>query len=140
MSEGGVDAGSDSRSFVFDPGLFVGDDGHLAFHPWVYSIPIKDAEGLLDIVDGNDQSSPLGTKFAAEVRAEIVRQGLRRGPIAAGVGMSPSGFSRRLSGSRDFTLAEAEAVSGALGLSLMEMIARAERQAGNPSGTGRSAS
>lgn len=64
--------------------------------------------------------------FAAEVRAELARQNRTALWLAETVGIANSTMARRLSGSSPFDMAESFAVAGALGVSLSDLILRAE--------------
>lgn len=55
-------------------------------------------------------------RVAAEVRAEMARQDVTAQSIAPAAHISPATLSRRLSGTSPFSVAELEAVAGALGV------------------------
>ena len=65
----------------------------------------------------------------AEVRAEMARQGVTASKVAEATDMAQPTLSRKLSGSREFTLAEFIDVCGVLRVSPAVMVERAERLA-----------
>lgn len=68
----------------------------------------------------------MAQRVAAEVRAEMARQGLTPSTVAAACDMSRSSLHRKLAARSDFTLPEAASVSAALGLTLSALVERAE--------------
>jgi hypothetical protein len=66
-------------------------------------------------------------RVADEVRAEMARSRVTGTTLAQSVGMSNATLSRRLSGAIPFNLDELSAVATRLGLTVTELLARAER-------------
>lgn len=66
------------------------------------------------------------TALVAEVRAEMGRRGVTATTLAAASGISQPALSRKLRGSRDFSLAEILRVCDALDVRLADLAQRAE--------------
>ena len=64
----------------------------------------------------------MGTNEAANVRAEMARQGRTQRELAEMLGVSQPTVSARLSGRRDFTVAELRRISKWLGVPLRTLI------------------
>lgn len=64
--------------------------------------------------------------IAAEVRAEIARQGLTAATVASRSDMTTTTMSRKLAGRVDFTLTELCRVAESLGIKASDLVARAE--------------
>lgn len=71
-------------------------------------------------------NTPTAAGLAGEVRAEMARQGLTVATVAQGADISPASLSRRLNGSSEFTVAEMFRVAGFLGMTLSDLLRRAE--------------
>lgn len=67
-----------------------------------------------------------GQRVAAEIRAEMARQGVTSSTVAQTTDIARSTLHRKLTGRSEFNLAEAAAVCAALGISLAEIVRRAE--------------
>ena len=70
--------------------------------------------------------SPLGPYLAAEIRAELARQGMSIMSLAQKAGINRKTLSSSLRGMRDLGTLEVEAVSAALGISGSELYVAAE--------------
>lgn len=73
---------------------------------------------------GNDIQAAL----VAQVKAEMGAQDMRQKDMAAKVGMQTSTLSRYLSGERDIPMPVVFSFADALGLSVIELVQRAERR------------
>lgn len=73
---------------------------------------------------GNDIQAAL----VKQVKAEMAAQDLRQKDMAARLGMQTSTLSRYLSGERDIPMPVAFGFADALGLSVIELVQRAERR------------
>jgi len=71
-------------------------------------------------------NTPTAAGLAAEVRAEMARQGITAAKVAAATDISPASLSRRLNGTGEFTVAEMFRVAAFLGLTLSDLLRRAE--------------
>ena len=71
-------------------------------------------------------STLTAAQLAAEVRAEMARQGVTAAKVAAATNISPASLSRRLNGTSDFTVAEMFRVAGFLQVTLSDLLRRAE--------------
>lgn len=67
-----------------------------------------------------------GRRIAAEIRAEMARQGVTSSTVAQTTDIARSTLHRKLTGRSEFNLAEAAAVCAALDISLAEIVRRAE--------------
>lgn len=77
---------------------------------------------------GNDIQAAL----IAQVKAEMAVQDMRQKDMAAKLGMQASTLSRYLAGERDVPMPVVFSFADALGLSVIELVQRAERRlAGN---------
>jgi hypothetical protein len=65
-------------------------------------------------------------RIAAELRAEIRRQRLRRGDVAVASRLSAHTLRRRLNGAAPFPIEDLAAVCFAVGVPVSEMVARAD--------------
>lgn len=70
--------------------------------------------------------NPTAQRVAAEIRAEMARQGVTAGTVAQATDMSRSTLHRKLTDRTAFTVTEAARVCTALGVPLSEMVRRAE--------------
>lgn len=70
--------------------------------------------------------NPTAQRVAAEIRAEMARQGVTAPTVAQATDMSRSTLHRKLTDRATFTIAEAAAVCATLGVPLSEMVRRAE--------------
>lgn len=68
-------------------------------------------------------------RVAGELRAELARQKRTSGELASVLGISPHTTGRRLNGETPFNVAELAAACRWLGVSLAEIIQRAEKVA-----------
>ena len=73
-------------------------------------------------------TQPLRSRVAAEVRAEIARQGITYATISDASDISRSSLSRKLAGASEFTLGELVRIAAALNVQASELIARAEME------------
>ncbi len=67
----------------------------------------------------------LGRSIAAEVRAELARQGRKQTELGPVIEVSAQGISRRLAGDQTISLDELHAIAGFLGVPISEFMARA---------------
>ena len=74
----------------------------------------------------NYPTSAQSVRIAGEVRAEMARGRVTGTTLAQTVGMSNATLSRRLSGAIPFNIDELAAVARALGLTVTELLTRAE--------------
>jgi predicted transcriptional regulator len=74
-----------------------------------------------------DSPTELYQGVAAEVRAEMARQRLSQGRIAAQMGVSQAAVSRRIIGEVPFDLQDLSKVADILKVSTVELIERAAR-------------
>ena len=65
----------------------------------------------------------MGTNEASNVRAEMARQGRTQRDLAALLGVSQPTVSARLTGRKDFTVAELRRIAAWLGVPLRALIA-----------------
>jgi transcriptional regulator with XRE-family HTH domain len=75
---------------------------------------------------GTERRSKIAAKAAAELRAEIARQGISYDSVAEAVGISVKTLKRRLDGGKTFNLEELAAVTQFLGIPLVEFISRVD--------------
>ncbi|MBK5238061.1 MAG: helix-turn-helix transcriptional regulator [Actinomycetales bacterium] len=75
---------------------------------------------------GNERRSRIAAKAAAELRAEIARQGISNDSVASAVGISIKTLRRRLDGGKTFNLEELAAITQLLGIPLVEFISRVD--------------
>jgi len=69
---------------------------------------------------------PTTAGLAGEVRAEMARQGVTAASVAIATDISRTSLSRKLNGHNEFTVAEMLRVAKVLGLTLSDLIRRAE--------------
>lgn len=62
------------------------------------------------------KKSPSG--IAAEIRAEIARQGIKHSAVAEAIGLSRSALSKRLSGTQSLSAVDVERIAAVLGVSV----------------------
>lgn len=67
--------------------------------------------------------------LSSEIRAELVRQGSDIESLARSVGVSRQTLSKKLNSHVEFTYGEVQRISQSLGLSLVELVRRAEEAA-----------
>lgn len=65
-------------------------------------------------------------QLAAEIRAEMARQGETAVRVARAIGLSPATLSRKINGRRELLVTEAAEIAEHLGVSLSELARRAE--------------
>lgn len=66
-------------------------------------------------------TTSLNSQVATAIRVELARQNISQNTFAALVGLSRSGFSRRMTGEIPFSADEIERVAQELGISLVEL-------------------
>lgn len=77
-------------------------------------------------IDVQPSAVRLSARIAAEIRAEMARQRLSGRQIAEKVGRSPNWVSLKTSGAHRLDFDDAEVFAGVLGLSLLELLRRAQ--------------
>lgn len=68
-------------------------------------------------------------RLAAEIRAEAARQGVTAASLSVSTDIPRSTMSRKLSGASDLSVGEAASICSALGVSLSDLVRRAEDMA-----------
>ena len=71
-------------------------------------------------------NTPTAAGLTAEVRAEMARQGISAAKVATATNINPATLSRRLNGTSDFTVGEVSRVAQFLGVTLADLLRRAE--------------
>jgi len=69
---------------------------------------------------------PTTAGLAGEVRAEMARQGVTAASMARAIDVSRTSLSRKLNGRNEFTVAEMFRVAAFLGMTLSDLLRRAE--------------
>ena len=69
---------------------------------------------------------PTTAGLAGEVRAEMARQGVTAAKMSLSTDISRTSLSRKLNGRNEFTVAEMFRVSTCLGITLSDLLRRAE--------------
>ena len=69
---------------------------------------------------------PTAAGLAGEVRAEMARQGVTAATMAQATDISRASLSRKLNGRNEFTVAEMFRVAEFLGMTLSDLLRRAE--------------
>lgn len=73
-------------------------------------------------LSGKDSDQAISERVAAEVRAEIARQGLTRASVAARLGWSEQRFSLRMTGRVALSVGELAVIADALGVSAAQFL------------------
>jgi len=76
-----------------------------------------------------DSDQAISERVAAEVRAEIARQGLTRASVAARLGWSEQRFSLRMTGRVELSVGEVAVIADALGVPVAQFFPALERAA-----------
>lgn len=76
---------------------------------------------------GTATEDSLHERIAAEVRAETARRRLNQTELAGLLGLSQAGASRRLRGVTPFTVDELDLLGRHLGVSVVDLVTRADR-------------
>jgi transcriptional regulator with XRE-family HTH domain len=71
-------------------------------------------------------NTPTTAVLAGEVRAEMARQGVTAAKVSQATDISRASLSRKLNGRNEFTVAEMLRVTKFLGLTLSDLLQRAE--------------